>query len=41
LEGKDEFVPWGQADAEEYVLKVQAGKELCLSWDKAQKCVQV
>jgi hypothetical protein len=41
LEGKDGLALWGQVDAEKYVLKVQAGKELCLTWDKAQKYVQV
>jgi hypothetical protein len=41
LEGKDELALWGQADAEKYILKIQAGKELCLSWGKAQKHVWV
>jgi hypothetical protein len=35
LEGKDELALWGQVDAKKCILKVQAGKELCLSWDKA------
>jgi hypothetical protein len=38
---QDELALWGQTDAEKCVLKVQAGKELCLNWDKAQKCVRV
>jgi hypothetical protein len=39
LEDKDGLALWGQADAEKCVLKVQADKELCLSWDKAQEHV--
>jgi hypothetical protein len=41
LEGKDGLALWGQVDAEKCVLKVQACKELCFSWDKAQKHVWV
>jgi hypothetical protein len=34
LEGKDGLALLGQADAEKYILKIPAGKESCLSWDK-------
>jgi hypothetical protein len=35
LEDKNRLTLWGQADAEKCVLKIKAGKKLCLIWDKA------
>jgi hypothetical protein len=42
LEDKDGLALWGQMDAKEKcVLKVQEGKEICLTWNKAQKHVKI